>query len=184
MSKTPFAYFLALLLFLALAPAHAPRAAEGDGLSGYRLGTGDLVRVQVFGEDDLSVESRVSDRGTIPYPLLGELKVVGLSIRGVEELIANRLRGDYLVNPRVSVSILEYRQFYVNGQVKSPGGFPYQPGLTVRQAVSLAGGFTERASRNKIFVVRDKDPAGASKKVELNDPVRPGDTLTVEESFF
>jgi len=184
MSKTPFAYLLTLLLFMALAPVGAPHAAEGEGLSGYRLGTGDLVRVQVFGEDDLSVESRVSDRGTIPYPLLGELKVVGLSIRGVEELIANRLRGDYLVNPQVSVSILEYRQFYVNGQVKSPGGFPYQPGLTVRQAVSLAGGFTERASRNKIFVVRDKDPAGASKKVELNDPVRPGDTLTVEESFF
>jgi len=183
MSKTPFAYLLTLLLFMALAPVGA-HAAESDRLTGYRLGTGDLVRVQVFGEDDLSVESRVSDRGTIPYPLLGELKVVGLSIRGVEELIANRLRGDYLVNPQVSVSILEYRQFYVNGQVKSPGGFPYQPGLTVRQAVSLAGGFTERASRNKIFVVRDKDPAGASKKVELNDPVRPGDTLTVEESFF
>ena len=155
-------------------------AAAAEAVDGYQLATGDKVRVTVYGEDDLTLETRISDRGTISYPLIGVLKVTGLTISGLEDLITRELKPDYLVNPRVSVSILEYRRIFVNGQVKSPGAFPYQPGMTVRHAISIAGGFTERASRSKINIVRGSN----SQRVRESDSVRPGDTVTVEESFF
>ena len=150
----------------------------------YKLGSGDKVRVQVYNEEDLNLETRVSDRGTISYPFLGELNVANLTPAQLEEVITARLRGDYLVNPKVSVDILEYRPFYVNGEVQSPGGFPFQPGITVRKAISVAGGFRERASKEKIFVIRGDDPAGQSKHIGLDEILYPGDIITVEQSFF
>ncbi len=154
-----------------------------DALQGYRLSAGDKVRIAVFGEDDLTVTSRVSARGTISFPLLGELKVADLTPGDLEELVASRLRGPYLVDPRVSVSIEEYRQFFVMGQVNRPGSYAYLPGLTVRKAVSIAGGYTERASRNKIFVVSEGN-SRQERKVGQDDPLGPGDTIIVKESFF
>ena len=82
------------------------------------------------------------------------------------------------------MTIEEYRNFFVNGMVEKPGGYPFAPGLTVRKAISIAGGFKERASREKINVIRDDDPTQTPRKVDLNAPVLPGDILTVEESFF
>ncbi|MEM7027417.1 MAG: polysaccharide biosynthesis/export family protein [Pseudomonadota bacterium] len=154
------------------------------GLSDYALGTGDTVRIQVYDEEDLYLESRVSDRGTISYPFLGELKVTGLTPNQLEGVITSQLKGDYLINPKVSVDILEYRQFYVNGEVEDPGGFPFQPGITVRKAISIAGGFKERASKEKINIIHDDDPEGESTPVKLDEYIRPGDIITVEESFF
>jgi len=154
-----------------------------DALQGYRLSAGDKVRIAVFGEDDLTVTSRVSARGTISFPLLGELKVADLTPGDLEELVASRLRGPYLVDPRVSVSIEEYRQFFVMGQVNRPGSYAYLPGLTVRKAVSIAGGYTERASRSKIFVVSEGN-SRQERKVGQDDPLGPGDTIIVKESFF
>ncbi len=160
-------------------------AVNGDeSLKQYLLGTGDTIRIQVYDEQDLYLESRVSDTGTISYPFLGELKVQGLSLAGLEKLITSRLKGDYLINPKVSIDMVEYRQFYINGEVEKAGGFPYQPGLTVRKAISLAGGFKERASKDKIFIVHDDSSAGEPIKVTLDTEVRPGDTITIEQSFF
>ena len=85
--------------------------------------------------------------------------------------------------PVVTVSMLEYRLFYVNGEVKNPGGYNYVDGLTVQKAVALAGGFTERASKSKIQLERESNP-GESINVGLNVRVNPGDIITVEESFF
>jgi polysaccharide export outer membrane protein len=155
----------------------------GDALQSYRLSAGDRVRIAVFGEDDLTVTSQVSARGTISFPLLGELKVADLTPGDLEDLVASRLRGPYLVDPRVSVSIEEYRQFFVMGQVNRPGSYAYLPGLTVRKAVSIAGGYTERASRSKIFVVSEGD-SSRERKVAQDDPLGPGDTIIVKESFF
>ena len=150
----------------------------------YKLGPGDKVRIQVYNEDDLYLEANVSDRGTISYPFLGELKVAGLTPAQLETEITSKLKGDYLVNPKVSVDILEYRPFYVNGEVQKPGAFPFQPGITIRKAISVAGGFTERASKDKIFVIRGNDASGKSAKIGLDDQVFPGDVVTVEQSFF
>jgi len=158
-------------------------ALGGDDLQGYRLSAGDKVRIAVFGEEDLTVTAQVSARGTMSYPLLGELKVTGLTPGELEQLVATRLRGPYLVDPRVTVSIEAYREFFVMGQVNRPGSFPYLPGLTVRKAISVAGGFTERASRTKVFVVSEGAPK-QERKVGQDDAIGPGDTVIVKESFF
>ena len=157
----------------------------GSLVSAYKLGAGDVITIRVFGEDDFTKEKiKLTDAGTVSFPAIGEIKVLGLTIGDLERIVVNSLRGRILVNPRVSVQIEEYRPFYVNGMVDKPGGYPYQPGLTVRKAASLAGGFKERASLSKIYIIRENDPAQRPQKVELNTPVGPGDILTVEESFF
>lgn len=168
------------------AAAQQPEPKTTNAVSSYRLGAGDHIRIQVLGEEDLSVEARLSDAGTISYPFLGEIKVMGLTVGELEALITRRLQGDFLVDPQVNVTVAEYRPFFINGEVKQPGGFPYQPGLTLRKAVALAGGFTERASKSSIYVIHedDRDPDAKGRRMDLNDPVRPGDIITVEESFF
>ena len=153
-------------------------------LEDYKLGAGDKIKIQVFGEDDLTVESLVGEAGMISYPFLGEIKVRGLTLSGLEKYITDRLKGPYLIDPEVTVSILDYRQFYVNGHVEKPGGFSFQPGMTVRKAISLAGGFEERANKDKIFVVHGDDPNGAQLPIGLEDMIQPGDIVTVERSFF
>lgn len=150
----------------------------------YRLGVGDLVRVRVHGEEDLTLETRLDGKGTITYPFLGEIRSVGLTVRELERQIASGLRGGYLVSPEVQVIVLEYRPFYVNGEVKRPGGYPYTPGLTVQKAVSLAGGMTHLASENKIYIIREKSPGGKREAIRLDGNILPGDTLVVEEGLF
>jgi polysaccharide biosynthesis/export protein VpsN len=157
--------------------------AAADGQR-YRLGAGDVINIMVYGEDDLSRQKyRLPDSGLITFPF-GEVRASGLSLVELETLIADGLRGGYLINPRVSVSMEEYRPFFINGQVGSPGAYPYQPGMTVRKAVTLAGGFKERASESKIFVVRETDPQHTESKIDLDGAISPGDTVTVNESFF
>jgi polysaccharide export outer membrane protein len=154
-------------------------------LSEYELGAGDMIRIQVFGEEDLGMEVRLSDAGTISYPFLGEIQVKGLSVGRLEAAIIGGLKPDYLIDPKVSVSIIEYRQFYIHGEVKSPGGYAYLPGLTVRKAVALAGGFTERASKTKISVIHEGDEdVKKSEPIALGDKLAPGDIVTIEQSFF
>lgn len=154
-------------------------------LSSYKLASGDVISIQVFGEEDLSKENiRLSDAGTISYSVLGEIRVLGLTAGELEQIVTDGLKGRYLVNPKVSVTIQEYRQFFVNGQVGKPGGYAFIPGLTVRKAVTVAGGFSERASQSKIFIIRDGDGGQARKKADLDTPIFPGDIITVEESFF
>jgi len=167
------------------AVSSASPAFSVSALSSYRLASGDVISIQVFGEDDLSREKiRLSDAGTISYPVLGEIRVLGITAGDLEQLITDGLRGKYLVNPKVSVSIQEYRQFYVNGQVEKPGGYSYIPGLTVRKAVSLAGGFKERADKGNIFIIHDSDSSQKPDRVDQGATVLPGDIITVEESFF
>jgi protein involved in polysaccharide export with SLBB domain len=169
---------------IALAAA-APVLAQSDAISNYRLGSGDVISIQVLGEEDLKRERiRLSDAATISYPILGEIKLYGKTVAELETYIRDGLTGRYLVNPQVTVTIIEYRSFYINGQVEKPGGYPFIPGLTVRKAISLAGGFKERASKDKIFVIRDDDRSQTSKRISQDESVRPGDIITVEESFF
>jgi polysaccharide export outer membrane protein len=162
-----------------------PRPTVVQGFSSYRLGPGDLINILVLGEEDLSLRRiRITDAGTLSYPTSGEIYVLGLTTGEVERLITEGLLGRYLKNPRVSVNIEEYRPFYINGMVGRPGGYPFQPGLTVRKAVALAGGFLERASTSKIYVIREGEAEKGSQKVALDEPLLPGDIVTVEESFF
>jgi len=186
-----FFHLLGLLLICASswaqapAPAPADAPAKGETLSQYKLAAGDVITITVFGEDDLTKSrTRLTDAGTISYPVLGEIDVLGKTVGELEKAIADGLRGRYLVNPRVSVTLDEYRPFFINGQIGKPGSYPYQPGLTISKAVTIAGGFTERASQDKIYLVKEGDRSGKRNKVGLYDLIHPGDTITVEESFF
>lgn len=152
--------------------------------SDYRLGAGDRIGVMVFNEKDLSLEVSLSDAGSFFYPFLGEVYARNLTIGELQGLLTRRLSDGYLIDPKVYVSIIEYRPFFVNGEVAKPGGYPYQPGLTVRKAISLAGGLTARASLNKLFVIHEDDPSGQPRLTSLNNLLRPGDILTIDQSFF
>src|SRR6476659_1177302 len=179
MRTARFVSLLALLLCPLLWAQTPPQ------LSSYKLGAGDMISVRVLGEEDLRREKiRLSDAGSLSFPVLGEIKVKGMTVGALEEYITNGLKGRYLLNPQVTVSIEEYRNFFVNGMVEKPGGYPFSPGLTVRKAISIAGGFRERAARDKISVIHDDDAKQVGRRVDLNSAVLPGDILTVEESFF
>ena len=168
-----------------LEPTPASTPVASTELSSYKLGVGDVITAQVMGEDELKREKvRLSDAGTLSFPYLGEIRVRGMTVGELEEFITKGLKGRYLLNPQVTVTILEYRHFFVNGQVGKPGGYPFTPGLTVRKAISIAGGFKERASKEKINVIHEDDTKGNSQRVSLDTPLRPGDIITVEESFF
>jgi len=179
--RSVFSAFLMLSFSLLGLMASQAQAASG---SDYQLGSGDKILINVYGEEDLTVETLLSDSGLINYPFLGELKVAGLSLGQLEALIIKGLKGDYLVSPNVQASIVEYRPFFINGEVEKPGGYPFQPGLSIAKAAALAEGFTERASTSKIFVVRGDDPSQTSVKADLNTSLRPGDIVTVQQSFF
>jgi polysaccharide export outer membrane protein len=161
-------------------PKAIPKAPEVI-LSDYRLGKGDVISIKVFGEEDFSMETSLSKEGRISYPFLGELKISGLTVTQVERKITLGLRAGYLKNPKVTVTVLEYRQLFVNGQVKSPGGYAFKPGMTVNKAISLAGGFTETASRDEIFIILDGDKSATEKKVGLYNFIAPGDIIIVKE---
>ncbi|WP_220272502.1 polysaccharide biosynthesis/export family protein [Alteromonas aestuariivivens] len=169
------------LLFL----TYCSQAQQGNlSMSQYRLGAGDKIAIKVYGEEQLSVETRLPDVGTISYPFLGEVKLVGLTLSEVEALIYEGLRGDYLVNPSVSVTMVEYRPFFIDGEVKKPGGYPYQPGLSVNKAAALAGGYTERASKSDIQIIRDMGNGKQTLEVAVSSMIQPGDIITVNQRFF
>lgn len=153
-------------------------------ISDYRLGSGDKLNITVFNEKELSMEIRLSDAGSFLYPFLGEVQAKNKTISELQFLLTSSLKDGYLVDPKVYVGILEYRPFFINGEVGKPGGFAYQPGLTVRKAISLAGGLTPRASLTKIYVVHENDPTGTPRLTTLNAVIQPGDTITIEQSFF
>ncbi len=161
-------------------PSIMPSATSDN----YVLGVGDLIRIQVYGEPDLTMRLRLETKGTISYPFLGEIPVVGKSVAYVRQEIMSGLANGYLKNPEVQVIVEEYRPFYVNGEVRKPGGYPYIPGLTVQQALALAGGITDRASTSKIYLIRENDPRSVSTHVTLNSKVGPGDTLIIKEGLF
>ncbi len=172
------------ILLLLLCSIFVFNKAIADTVSTYTLYAGDMIAVNVFGEEDLSVEARLSDAGTISYPFLGEIRARGLTVGQLAKLIGDRLRGDYLVNPRVNITIVEYRKFFVYGQVNKPGGFSFEPGLTLEKAVALAGGFSPRASKNSVDVTREIQGRKVTVKMLLDKPVLPGDIVNVKESFF
>lgn len=171
---------LALLVICGLSlPVSAKAQVTADS---YQLGPGDQIIINVFGEDDLSMEVRLSDSGKLNYPLLGVLQVEGLTVNELEDRITDGLEGDYLIDPDVTVTMKEYRRIYLNGEVRKPGGYPYEPGLTLERAIALAGGFTEFASRKKIEVKRSSGASEQSMRMDLADAVYPGDVITVPET--
>ena len=172
-------FFVFILLVFASLVANA-QAVNNN----YKLGPGDNLSISVFQEEDLSIEARINTKGSIDFPLIGELKLVGLTRDQAEALLDKKLRGDYLVDPQITISIANYRKFFISGEVRKPGSYEYHPDMTVRQAVALAGDFTDRASRKNIFIIKEGDKKFSSTKIGLDGRISPGDTIMVKESFF
>lgn len=169
--------------------SRAEAALETDSFevqNDYLMGQGDTISIQVFDEPDLTMSTAVGTSGSINYSYLGDIKVAGKSPSQLERHITGMLQNGYLVNPSVNVTVVQYRQFYINGEVRSPGGYPYQPGLTLDKAISLAGGLTDRASTRKMFVTKGKNGGKPEKgsRLYLNSRIAPGDIITIKEGFF
>lgn len=138
--------------------------------SGYRIGPNDVIRIQVYGEDDLTLESRVGGDGKLNYPLLGMLQVGGQTTEDLQADLTKRLAAGYVRSPKVSVTIVRHRNVYVSGEVKAPGGFAFEDGLTVQKAITMAGGFTEKAAKNTLSITRRKAEKEELLSAQLHTP--------------
>ena len=151
---------------------------------GYVLGTGDRVRVTVFGEPDLSGEFEIDATGKVSLPLVGDIRIGGQQLRQAEQTVADRLAQGYLANPRVNIEVLNYRPFYIIGEVNQPGSYPYVNGMSVLTAVAVAGGYTYRAKQDRVIIMRANDPQRRRYRASPDTPVLPGDVVEVPERLF
>ncbi len=170
-----FIFSLTLLVFSSVCFAQTAQS--------YVLGAGDKVQIKVFGQPDLEVTALLGNSGEVNYPFLGKVKLAGLNTSEIEQVITQGLQPDYLINPNVYVQVIEYRPFYIHGEVKDPGAYPYQPAMTVNQAIALAGGLTERASIDKIYIFKEQTKQ-QQQKGSLNSQIAAGDTIKIEQRLF
>ncbi|MFK7997006.1 MAG: polysaccharide biosynthesis/export family protein [Granulosicoccus sp.] len=176
---------LRLAAVFSLFVSFAVNAQSTESNSDYLLGPGDEIAIQVFDEPDLTMDAKIGSNGIISYSYLGDVKVDGKSAPELERHIADLLRNGYLVNPSVNITIREYRPFFISGEVRNPGRYSYQPGLTLDMAITLAGGLTDRASTRKMFVLRaDETGSGKSEKAKMSTRIFAGDVVSIKEGFF
>lgn len=151
----------------------------------YQLSPGDKVKITVFNEPDLSGEFQVNDSGQVALPLAGEVPAADKTVPEFKIEVAKVLRGKFVKNPRVAVEMVNYRPFNVIGEVRNAGQYPYRPGLTVQDAVALAGGYTYRANTRTLYVRRVN--TGGEDTVQTDGEralVMPGDNIRVPERYF
>jgi protein involved in polysaccharide export with SLBB domain len=180
-----------LAAFAAAAPhaqAQEQRLARLESLQPsipqYVLGSGDKVRVTVYGEDDLSGEYAVDGNGYISLPLVGDVKAAGLSAPALQMAVANAYGNGYVNEPRVSVEVTTYRPFTIIGQVERPGQYSYVNGMNVVNAVAMAGGYTPQAEENSVYIRHEGDTKESEVDAEADVQVRPGDTVYVRRTAF
>jgi polysaccharide export outer membrane protein len=159
-------------------PSQAPTAST------YILGPNDRVRVKVYGEPDITGEYEVDSTGQISVPLAGHIKADGLTTRQLEAAIASTLAKGIVRDPRVNVEVALYRPYYILGEVKKSGEYPYRLGLTVLDAVASAGGFTYRANENKVYLRRAGAAAEQVYSLDAPVPIFPGDNIRIPERYF
>ncbi len=174
--KTLVRLFVGMAALLSLLTTTAGYAQEA-----YTLSAGDEVSIVVFGQDDLSMSIELDENGAINYPLLGSVSAGGLTVSQLERTITRELSGSYLVNPDVRISVAEYREVYINGEVNSPGGYGYKPGLTLDKAIALAGGFSDKASKERVTLTRVINGQAQLFSMRSTDAVLPGDIIEIGE---
>lgn len=185
---------LARRAFLALPPLFVAACAQpGSGLapipeaepSAYLLGSGDTLRLLVFGDPRLNGDFRVSDDGKVALPLIGSVQAAGRTTRELEQAIASQMQSQGILrNPQVAVEVTAYRPFFILGEVERPGQYPFQPGMTVLTAAAIGGGFTYRANRDFFSITRAVNGTPTEGKAFRPSLVLPGDVITVFERRF
>lgn len=151
----------------------------------YTLGNGDQLRVTVFGEPDLSGEYFVDGTGLVSLPLVGEIMATGTTVRAFQQELEEQLIAkELLLAPKVSAEVINFRPYYILGEVGRPGEYPYTDALTVMNAVATAEGFTYRANRRKIFIRAADQSDEQAVRLSPTLRVRPGDTIRIAERIF
>jgi polysaccharide export outer membrane protein len=184
-----FLFMLSISGALTILPSNAfaqqtQTVTPASAAASYVLGPNDRVRLKVYGEPDIAGEYEVDNNGNVSIPLAGHIKAAGLTTRQLERSIASALSKGIVRDPRVNVEIALYRPYYILGEVKKGGEYPYRLGLTVMDAVASAGGFTYRANENRVYLRRSG--AGAEEVYTLDAPVPvfPGDNIRIPERYF
>ncbi len=177
----------------------AASVSQAAAIEEYKIQPEDILQITVYEEPDLTTKVRVATSGEIIFPLLGRLKVVGLSVMELQEKLTELLASDYLVNPQVQVFIESYhaRDVFVTGAVTKPGSYPLPAGktMTVMEAITMAGGFSKEAAINGTRIIRIENGKETTLHIRANDiikkgdkskdeEVRPNDVVFVPESFF
>ena len=177
---------LALALMLPLTGCVTTRPATYlvETKGPYQLDTGDVVRVTVYGDEELSDSYRIDDSGAIAFPLVGPVAVRGVTTSVAAGRLAGALSNGYMRNPDVAVEVAEYRPFFIQGEVENAGQYTYVYGMTVRAAISTSGGFSDTADRNRAVVYRRQGEQMIKGTVNLDFPIYPGDTVVILERWF
>ena len=165
-------------------PYVAAGYAAQDCAEPYILGTGDRLRISVFGQEGVSNSYFVDAGGYVNIALIGPVAARGLTAPALAQAISAKLREGYIRDPHVSVEVEAYRPFYILGEVNAPGQYPYQPGMSVETAIAIAGGYSPRADKRNALLTRSMNGAPFKSKVPLQTPLRPGDTVNVGERWF
>jgi polysaccharide export outer membrane protein len=192
---TPLPSHPVLLTVLWLLLCLAPLAWAQDNVSGavpppgvsdstYNLDYGDRISINVFNQPELSGEYTLDGDGRFSMPLIGTVAAAGLSPAELEAQLVDRYKPDYLVNPRIFIQVLNYRPYYLIGEVQGTGAFPYKAGMTYMTAIAIAGGFTYRAKQDYVWVIRGDDPEQKEIKLSTEERVQPGDIIRVAERLF
>ena len=170
----------------AVAQESAPgaMAAVNANDTAYKLDYGDRIKISVFNQPELSGEYLLDGDGRFSMPLIGTVEAAGLSPAELEAALVSRFKPDYLVNPRIFIQVMNYRPYYLVGEVNGTGAFPYKAGMTYLTAVAIAGGFTYRAKRDYVIVIRGDDPDQNELKLSVEEKVQPGDIIRVAERLF
>jgi protein involved in polysaccharide export with SLBB domain len=188
-SAGPTFHFLVVLAIAGISAglsvhASAQTPPSASSAESYILGPNDRIRLKVYGESDITGEYEINNSGQVSIPLAGHIKAAGATTRQLEKAIAAALAKGIVRDPRVNVEIAQYRPYYILGEVKKSGEYPYRHGLTVLDAVASAGGFTYRANENKVLLRRSG--AGKEETLPLDAPVPvfPGDNIRIPERYF
>jgi len=184
-------WFMVLLCLLTFSFSLSAQTADSAPLpelnasnSTYRLSAGDTVKISVFNHPDLSGEFQLDEKGEIFLPLIGRVEADTLTSAELEKLLVERFKPDYLVNPRIFIQVGVYKPYYLVGEVLGTGAFPYVAGMTYLTAIANAGGFTYRAKKDHVFVIRADDPSQIEHKLSVEEKVQPGDIIRIEERMF
>jgi len=175
---------LLVLLVCALPVLAQENTSTDPDSAGYKLGARDQIRVSVFNQADLTGDYVLDGEGRFAMPLIGTVSANGLSPAELAIVITERLQPEYLVNPRVSVEVSNYRPYFLVGEVKSTGSFDYVEGITYLTAIAMAGGYSYRAKKDVVFVTRAGEDGTEELKLDVNEKVQPGDIIRVAERFF
>ena len=175
-----FSSLFVLVICLVLA---SPVSAQ-TALEDYRLGPGDRLKVTVFGHPQESGEFEIDGSGNLAYPLLGRVPARGRTVPELQAFVRDELNRKFIVDPRVSIEVLNYRPFYIYGEVNRAGSYPFVSGLTVRRAVAIAGGFTRRARYEPVLLIREKVTGVEKIDSALDVPVLPGDIIEISRRLF